>query len=143
MLNKTRPLLIATIAALLFQGFTTRAAVHEGEKRMITVEIRAYNLKPGAREEFHRLATEKAIPMLRKWKIDVIAHGPSAHDENSYFLIRGFPNLAERQRMEDAFYGSAAWQQGPRDAVLARIDSYTTIVLELDEATVRGLRNPR
>jgi hypothetical protein len=73
----------------------------------------------------------------------VIAHGPSAHDENSYFLIRGFPNLAERQRMEDAFYGSAAWQQGPRDAVLARIDSYTTIVLELDEATVRGLRNPR
>jgi hypothetical protein len=58
---------------------------------MITVEIRSYNLKPGTREEFHRLATEQAIPMLRKWKVDVISQGPSAHDENSYFLIRASP----------------------------------------------------
>jgi hypothetical protein len=106
------------------------------------VEIRSYNLKPGRRSEFHRLASEQAVPMLRRWKVDVVAHGPSPHDDVSYYLIRAYPSLAERQRSQDAFYGSDEWRQGPREAVLALIESYTTVVLELDEAGVKALRRP-
>ena len=80
--------------------------------------------------------------MLRRWKVDVVAHGPSSHDETSYYLIRSFADAAERQRSEDAFYGSDEWKKGPRDAVLALIENYTTVVLELDEQTLRGLRRP-
>jgi hypothetical protein len=108
---------------------------------IITVEIRSYDLKSGTRGEFHRLASEVAVPMLRRWKIDVIAYGPSRHDNNSYYLIRGFSSLADRQQAENAFYGSEEWRKGPRDSVLALIESYTTVVLELDEATVAGLRS--
>ena len=106
------------------------------------VEIRSYNLKPGSRPEFHRLASELAVPMLRRWKIDVVAHGPSPHDDISYYLIRAYPSMAERQRSEDAFYGSDEWRQGPRESILALIDSYTTVVLELDDAAVKSLRRP-
>ena len=106
------------------------------------VEIRSYNLKPGRRPEFHRLASELAVPMLRRWKIDVVAYGPSPHDETSYYLIRAYASMADRQRSEDAFYGSDEWRQGPRDAILALIDSYTTIVLDLDDAAVKSLRRP-
>ena len=42
--------------------------------------------------------------------------------------------------MEDSYYSSDDWRQGPREAMLALIDSYTDIVLELDEVTVNGLR---
>jgi hypothetical protein len=80
--------------------------------------------------------------MLRRWNVDVVAHGPSPHDETSYYLIRQYADLAERQRSQDAFYGSDEWRQGPRDAILALIESYTTIVLELDAAAVDGLRRP-
>lgn len=104
------------------------------------LEIRSYNLKPGTRAEFHRLASEQAVPMLRRWQIDVVAFGPSPHDEDSYYLMRSFASLEERERAEDAFYGSDEWRQGPREAVLERIDSYTTIVLEVDPATLQGLR---
>jgi hypothetical protein len=38
--------------------------------------------------------------------VDVVAHGPSPHDETSYYLIRQYADLAERQRSQDAFYGS-------------------------------------
>jgi hypothetical protein len=105
-----------------------------------TVEIRSYNLKPGARAEFHRLASEVAVPMLKRWKIDVVGYGPSLHDDTTYFLIRSFASVADRERSEDAFYGSDEWRYGPRDSVLALIDSYTTIVLTVDAAGVRELR---
>ncbi len=104
------------------------------------VEIRSYNLKPGTRDRFHQLFLKEALPMLVRWKVDVIAYGPSLHDQDSYFLMRGFAGVEQRQKSEDAFYGSEEWIKGPRERVLADIDSYTTIVVHLDEATVHGLR---
>ena len=54
------------------------------------VEIRSYNLKAGKRTEFDRLARETAIPMLRRWNIDVVAFGASPHDDDTSFLMRCF-----------------------------------------------------
>ena len=105
------------------------------------IEIRSYNLKPGTREEFHRLFLEEAFPMLQRWNVDVVAYGPSIHDQDSYFLIRRFDTLAGREESENAFYGSGEWKQGPREAIIALIDNYTEIVLELEEATIDGLRS--
>jgi hypothetical protein len=104
------------------------------------VEIRAYNLKPGSRAEFHKVVTEQAVPMLRRWNVDLVAFGPSPHDEDSYYLIRAYGSLADRQRSQDAFYGSDEWKDGPRASVIGPIESYTSVVLELDDATVDGLR---
>jgi ketosteroid isomerase-like protein len=104
------------------------------------VEIRSYNLKPGTRDRFHQLFVTEALPMLRRWKVEVVAYGPSLHDKDSYFLMRAFAGIDERLKAEDAFYGSEEWVKGPRERVLADIDSYTTIVVHLDELTVQGLR---
>lgn len=104
------------------------------------VEIRSYNLKPGTRAEFHRLFVEEAFPMLKRWKVDVVAYGPSPHDQNSYYLIRRYDSLAHREQTEDAFYDSDEWRQGPREAVVALIDYYTEIVLELNEVAIQELR---
>jgi hypothetical protein len=104
------------------------------------VEIRSYNLKPGRRQEFHRLFLEEAFPMLQRWKVDVVAYGPSLHDQDSYFLVRRYDSLSQREESENAFYGSDEWRQGPREAIISLIESYTEIVLELDDATLHGLR---
>jgi len=105
------------------------------------IEIRSYNLKPGTRAEFHRLFLEAALPLLQRWNVDVVAYGPSLHDENSYYPIRRFDNLAQREESENAFYSSDEWRQGPREAIIELIENYTEIVLELDKVTVEGLRN--
>ena len=104
------------------------------------VEIRSYNLKPGTRDRFHQLFLAQALPMLNRWKVDLVGYGPSLHDSDSYYLMRAFPGVEERQKSEDAFYGSEEWKQGPREAILADIDSYTMIVLQVDDATLAGLR---
>lgn len=104
------------------------------------VEIRSYNLRPGTRDEFHRLVVEASLPLLHRFDVDVVAYGPSPHDDVSYYLIRAFPDLDARRRSEDAFYGSDAWREGPRDTILSLIESYATIVLPLDPATIDALR---
>ncbi len=104
------------------------------------VEIRSYNLKPGTREEFHRLFLEEAMALLQRWNVDVVAYGPSLHDENSYYLMRRFDSLVQRDESENAFYSSDEWRHGPRESIIALIENYTEIVLALDEVTVQGLR---
>ena len=42
--------------------------------------------------------------------------------------------------MEAAYYASDDWSKGPREALLALIENYIDVVLELDEITVQGLR---
>jgi hypothetical protein len=78
--------------------------------------------------------------MLKRWNVDVISYGPSLRDENLYYLMRRFDSLAHREQSEDAFYSSAEWRKGPREAIVSLIENYTEIVLELDVSTVEGLR---
>jgi ketosteroid isomerase-like protein len=129
-------LAVATIAAVTVSG----PVVADRQEASRVLEIRSYNLKAGTRDRFHQLFEREALPLLRRFEVDVVAYGPSLHDGDSYYLMRSFPGVEERQRSEDAFYGSDAWRQGPREAILACIDSYTTVVIRVDEATLRGLR---
>ena len=54
------------------------------------IEIRTLTLKSGTRGEFQRLYLEEALPRLKRWNFDVVAHGPSLHDENTYYVIRRY-----------------------------------------------------
>ncbi len=104
------------------------------------VEFHAYNLKQGNRDEFHRLVSEVSFPLMLQWSVDVIDFGPSLHDENSYYLIRAYASLNERQSSQDAFYGSPDWRQGPREDIVALIESDTSVVIEMESAVVNALR---
>ena len=104
------------------------------------LEIRSYSLKPGTREEFHRLFIEEALPLLQRWNVDVVDYGPSLHDEHSYYLMRRYNSLVHREASEESFYGGDEWRKGPREAILACIENYTEFVVELEDVTVQGLR---
>lgn len=105
------------------------------------IEIRSYNLKPGMRAEFDRIARTEVRQMLERHGTDVIAAQPSPGEENAYYLIRAYADLAERDASQAAFYGSSAWRDGPRESILACIDNYVTIVIETPEAAIDGLRD--
>ena len=104
------------------------------------VEIRAYRLKPGTRDGFHAAATHQALPMVRAYGMDVVTHGPVPNDDNGYFLVRSFASLAELTAQEDEFYGSAPWREGPREALVSRIETYVDTLLWLSPAAIDDLR---
>src|SRR5262245_22625901 len=131
--------LLLIAAGVLIASHTQAPARAGSDNTSRVLEVRSYNLKPGTRSRFHERFIKEALPMLQRWKVEVIAYGPSLHDADSYYLMCAFPGVAERQKSEDAFYGSDEWKTGPREAVLADIESYTTVVIRADNATLRGL----
>jgi hypothetical protein len=104
------------------------------------LEIRTYQLRPGAGAQFDRLFRERARPLLDRHGIDVVWHGPSMDDPDSYTLMRSFGSAEARDREESAFYGSDEWRDGPREPILALIETYHTIVLPAPSSTIDGLR---
>ena len=104
------------------------------------VEIRSYQLKPGTAAEFHEAVETTALPMLRDWGADVVAYGPSAHAPDTYYLIRAYVDLDDLNRRQEAFYGSDEWRNGPRAAIVSRIESYMSTVLWMSPEAIEDLR---
>lgn len=104
------------------------------------VEIRAYKLKPAAAEAFHGAVLARAVPMLREWGTEVVAFGPSAHEPDTYYLIRAYDSLADLTTRQEAFYGSEAWRDGPRESIVPLIESYLSTVLWLSPESIDDLR---
>lgn len=103
------------------------------------VEIRSYKLKAGEAAAFHQAVESEVMPMLRP-VMDVVAYGPSAHEADTYFLIRAYADLADLEARQDAFYGSEAGRQGPRNAIVGRIESYLNTVVWMSPASIEDLR---
>ena len=106
------------------------------------IEILILNLRPGTRDEFHQLYIKESLPLQRKWDIEVVAHGPSLHDDSSYYVIRSFKNLDDREKLQNAFYNSDDWQKGPRTAMLSKAEHLATVVVS-DEAVQQWVSNTR
>jgi hypothetical protein len=85
------------------------------------LDLRTYKLVPGGGTEFDRIFRERALPMLRRQRIDVVGHGPSLEDGDVYYMMRAFPSAAVRDEQLRAFYGSAEWRDNHREGVLALI----------------------
>jgi NIPSNAP len=106
------------------------------------LEIRTYRLKPGTRDDFVHVMLTEARPLLQAAGITVVAAGPSIVDEDGFeeaFLMRLFNDVAERDRQEEAFYSSDVWLTGPREAIVSRIETYHTIVMEISAEVAAAL----
>ena len=104
------------------------------------IEVRSYKLKPGTAAAFHATAVSSAVPLLREWSTDIVAFGPSAHEPDTYFLIRAYKDLADLKAKQDAFYGSDAWKKGPRESIVPLVVSYLSTVLWQSQEAIDDLR---
>jgi hypothetical protein len=108
---------------------------------MAILEIRTYRLKPGTRDEFVRLMQHESAPLLAAAGVRVLDCGPSLVDEDGFeqaYLIRVYDSIEKRAQQEEDFYRSASWRDGPREAIVSRIDSYHTIVIEVPDTAIEG-----
>jgi hypothetical protein len=103
------------------------------------LDVRTYRIVAGGGAEFDRRFREEALPMLQRHGIDVVAYGASLVDEDRYCLIRAFASAARRTEQLDAFYGSDEWLENLDEAVMALIESYHVVVIELSAASREAL----
>jgi NIPSNAP len=129
---------VATInilsAAVLFGEPQNRNAksMNPPEASGEVMEILTLDIKPGRRDEFHKVYETQALPLLKKWNFDVVAYGPSLHDSNSYYVIRRFKSLEDREKSENAYYSSDDWKRGPREKIFELVDHFAYAVVSED-----------
>ncbi|WP_176040286.1 NIPSNAP family protein [Burkholderia stabilis] len=104
------------------------------------LEIRTYRLKPGTLHAFHAAMHELAVPMIRASGMDVVCYGHSDHEEESYCLVRAYTDRHALETEQAAFYHSAAWREGPRQALVVHIDTYLNTLLWMTDEAVESLR---
>jgi hypothetical protein len=106
------------------------------DNNMIT-EIRVYKLKENTATEFNKVFTEQSLPMMKRWKVNVVDYGFSLIDKDSFYLIRSYENLEQRKVSQDAFYGSDEWKNGPEKLIMNCIDIYNTSVVDNLKLTIQ------
>ncbi|RZI95807.1 MAG: NIPSNAP family protein [Rubrivivax sp.] len=106
---------------------------------MKLIEVRTYKLKPGSAGRFVP-AVQAALPLVRASGMDVVAFGRSDHEHESFYLIRAYDSREQLGAQQEAFYGSAAWREGPRTALVDCLDDYLNTLLWLPGEAVEALR---
>lgn len=94
------------------------------------VEVRAYRIKPGRREEFIKFFETRAVPALRSYGMKILGPLVDLENPNKFVFLRGFPSLEERERMKDEFYEGPLWKNELEAIAMPMIDSYDVILCE-------------
>jgi hypothetical protein len=105
------------------------------------LDLRTYKLVAGGAEQFDRIFRQRVLPMLERFGIEVVGYGPSLDGGDLYYLMRAFGSATLREEQLDAFYGSEEWRQEHRDAVLALIETYHTLLIDFPPA-IRDVSRP-
>ncbi|MFD4986143.1 hypothetical protein ACFWMQ_13260 [Streptomyces sp. NPDC058372] len=101
------------------------------------LEIRLFTVKPGERDEFHRVSRDGTVPLMRDHGITVVAHGPSLNDEDGYYLLRAFRSEEERVALSQSVYATDVWLRKYEDVVPAMMAAYQTSVVPVPRAALK------
>jgi hypothetical protein len=58
----------------------------------------------------------------------------SIEDADTFFFMRGFPDLASREPMKARFYESDLWTRELEHVLMPMLDEYTVVLVEGPEA---------
>ena len=100
------------------------------------VEVRAYRIKPGHRDEFIKMFETRAVPALRSHGMKILGPLLDVENPNKFVFLRSFPSLDERDRMKNEFYGGELWKNELEAIAMPLIDSYDVILCETSSGCV-------
>lgn len=100
------------------------------------LEIRLFTLRPGVREEFHRISRDGTVPLMRECGITVVTHGPSRNDEDGYYLLRAFRSEEERVELSLSVYATDVWLRKYDEVVPPMMTAYQTSVVPVPRAAL-------
>ena len=94
------------------------------------VEMRTYKLKPGKRSEFLEIFRSKSIPAHAEIGMKILGPFLSIEDPDTFFFMRGFPDLASREPMKAKFYEGELWKREVENLLMPMIEKYEVVLVE-------------
>ena len=100
------------------------------------VEMRTYKTKPGNRSEFLEVFRSKSAPAHEEIGMKILGPFLSVEDPDTFFFMRGFPDLASREPMKARFYEGELWKSELESVLLPMLEKYEVVVVEDPQNTI-------
>jgi len=96
----------------------------------VIVEMRTYKTRPGKRAEFLDIFRSRSVPAHVEIGMKILGPFLSIEDPDTFFFMRGFPDLPSREPMKARFYEGALWKDELENLVMPMIESYEVVVVD-------------
>lgn len=94
------------------------------------IEMRTYKTKPGKRSEFLEIFRSKSIPAHAEIGMKILGPFLSVEDPDTFFFMRGFPDLSSREPMKAKFYEGDLWKGELENTVMPLLEKYEVVVVD-------------
>jgi hypothetical protein len=94
------------------------------------VEMRTYKTKPGCRSQFLEVFRSKSIPAHAEIGMKILGPFLSVEDPDTFFFMRGFPDLTSLEPMKAKFYEGELWKVELEKVLMPMLEKYTVVVVE-------------
>ena len=94
------------------------------------VEMRTYKLRPGTRARFLEIFRSKSIPEHVQLGMKIVGPFLSIEDPDTFFFMRGFPDLGSRESMKAQFYEGELWKRELESVLMPMLDKYEVVVVD-------------
>jgi hypothetical protein len=101
------------------------------------IEMRTYKTKPGRRSEFLAIFRSKSIPAHAEIGMKILGPFLSVEDPETFFFMRGFPDIASREPMKARFYEGELWKRELENILLPMLDRYEVVLVDDPEEQIR------
>ena len=101
------------------------------------IEMRTYKTKPGKRSQFLEVFRSKSIPAHLEIGMKILGPFLSVEDPDTFFFMRGFPDLPSREPMKAKFYEGELWKSELEGVLMPMLEKYEVVVVEDADNLVR------
>jgi heme-degrading monooxygenase HmoA len=101
------------------------------------IEMRTYKIKPGQRSRFVEIFRSRSIPAHDEIGMKILGPFLSIEDPDTFFFMRGFPDLESREPMKAKFYEGELWKSELENILMPMIEKYDVVLVEDSENLVR------
>jgi heme-degrading monooxygenase HmoA len=103
----------------------------------MVIEMRTYKVKPGERERFIEIFRARSVPAHEAIGMKILEPFLSLEDPDTFFFMRGFPDLASREPMKAEFYEGELWKGELEAILLPMLEKYEVVLVDDPEDAVK------
>ena len=96
----------------------------------MVVEMRTCKLKPRMRERFLEVFRAQSVPEHRRLGMKILGPFLSIEEADTFFFMRGFPDLPSREPLKASFYERELWKRELESVLMPMIDRYDVVLVD-------------
>lgn len=94
------------------------------------IEMRTHKTKPGIRAQFLEIFRTQSIPAHTEIGMKILGPFLSIEDPETFFFMRGFPDIPSREPMKAKFYEGELWKRELENVLMPMLDKYEAVLVD-------------